>query len=250
MLDLAYYSLVNAIPKEWKAKIKQNILRGSDPKVKHSDITHLKINLEKLKNKNIYESLSYNKTTPTAENKWVEYYPFLDKLNWSDVYMIPYKASKDTKLHSLQYSILHRFAGCNYNLSNWKVVDRPGCPNCTDIDTIEHFYYYCSEAKIVWTAVKKISKAVLNMDYNFTFLESLLGIPFEKNVPCQILNLLILVGKQCIYLSRRKEHHVSEKYFYNMIHQALESEIYLAKVATKVNNDLIDICHQILSYCI
>ena len=36
------------------------------------DISHLKMNVSKLKNKNIYESLTSSHTIPTAENKWVE----------------------------------------------------------------------------------------------------------------------------------------------------------------------------------
>ena len=34
------------------------------------------------------------------ENKWVEYYPFIDKVNWSDIYMILHKTSKDRQLHN------------------------------------------------------------------------------------------------------------------------------------------------------
>ena len=45
------------------------------------DISHLKMNISKLKNKNIYESLTSSHTIPTAENKWVEYYPFLETLD-------------------------------------------------------------------------------------------------------------------------------------------------------------------------
>ena len=37
------------------------------------------MNISKLKNKNIYESLTFSHTIPTSENKWVEYYPFLEK---------------------------------------------------------------------------------------------------------------------------------------------------------------------------
>ena len=74
------------------------------------------MNIEKLKNNNIYKSLAYSTAIPIAENKWVEYYPFLDKLNWSKIYTLPSKTTKDLKLHSLEYSIIHRFASCHYNL--------------------------------------------------------------------------------------------------------------------------------------
>ena len=66
------------------------------------DISHLKMKISKLKNKNIYESLTYCHTIPTAENKWVEYDPFLENLDWSIVYSLPSKITKYLKLHSIQ----------------------------------------------------------------------------------------------------------------------------------------------------
>ena len=98
------------------------------------------MNVSKLKNKNVYESLTSSHIIPTAENKWVEYYPFLETLDWSVVYSLPSKITKNLKLHSLQYSIIHRYAGWNYNLSNWKVVECPLCPYCAEVDTIEQYF--------------------------------------------------------------------------------------------------------------
>ena len=73
VLDLAYNFLVSAIPNDWKTKIVQKLpteteLTGSD-----IDIGHLKMNISKLKNKNIYVSLTFSHTILTAEKKWVKY---------------------------------------------------------------------------------------------------------------------------------------------------------------------------------
>ena len=75
--DLHYNSLISAIPSNWKLKLKME--NGPDPTLDHYDVTHLKINLSKLTNKKIYESITFMKCIPTAENKWVEYYPFFRK---------------------------------------------------------------------------------------------------------------------------------------------------------------------------
>ena len=45
---------------------------------------------------------------PTSQNKWVEYYPFLDTINWKSFYLLPGKIIHATYLLSLQYKILHR----------------------------------------------------------------------------------------------------------------------------------------------
>ena len=74
------------------------------------DIGHLKMNISKLKNNNIYESLTFSHTIPTAENKWVEYYPFLENFDWSIVYSLPSKKSQITQ-SSIQYNTVKGMQG-------------------------------------------------------------------------------------------------------------------------------------------
>ena len=57
----------------------------------------------KLTNKQIYKTLSFSKAIPSAENKWVEYYPFLETINWSDIYSLCSLVTTNSKLRSLQY---------------------------------------------------------------------------------------------------------------------------------------------------
>ena len=94
--------------------------------------------------------------------------------------------------------MIHRHAGCNYNLSNRIVVGCSLCPYCTEVDTIEHYCYHCSEARIISKVLREINKNVLNLNYSLTVIEILLGILCAKNILCQILNLRFLVEKQCI----------------------------------------------------
>ena len=61
----------------WKTKIKSNTTLDFTPS--SWEIVRLKLNVEKLSNKDIYNSLTCNISIPQAQNKWVEYYPFMDK---------------------------------------------------------------------------------------------------------------------------------------------------------------------------
>ena len=54
-------------------------------------------------NKDIYNSLTCNMSTPPAQNKWVEYYFFMDKFNWTKIYLLPAKVTNELKLQSLQF---------------------------------------------------------------------------------------------------------------------------------------------------
>ena len=97
--------------------------------------------------------------------------------------------------------------------------------------------------------MREISKDILNLNYSLTVIEILLGILCAKNTPCHILNLLILVVKQYINSSRRKEQQVSLKYFYRMTQKVIETEIYLMNIQHKDNSEFLDVCKQILRVC-
>ena len=188
-LTLTFNALICAIPSNWKLKLKTENRLDKTPVC--YDIGHLKINLNNLTNKKVYENITYSKSIPTAENKWVEYYPFLEKTDWSIIYKTPFRTTPDIRLHSLQFSILHRFIGCSYNLSNWKIKDSPFCTSCSQLDTVEHFFYYCEEVQVVWSSLKEVNINILKLNCQLTVLKILLGIP-STSLLHKVLNLLIL----------------------------------------------------------
>ena len=105
------------------------------------DFQHLKLNVSCVTNRLLYRYLTCQKSTrPTAEDKWIEYYPFLETIDWSTIYTLQFMTLSDSRLQSFQYSILHRYFGCNYNLYLWKISENSLCENCNRIDTIEHYF--------------------------------------------------------------------------------------------------------------
>ena len=64
---------------------------------------------------------------PVSQNKWVEFYPFLEGVDWKNIYLLPSKTVIDTYLITLQFKILHRVYACNYKLFQWKIKDSPEC---------------------------------------------------------------------------------------------------------------------------
>ena len=67
---------------------------------------------------------------PVSQNKWVEFYPFLEGVDWKNIYLLPSKTVIDTYLVTLQFKILHRVYACNYKLFQWKIKDSPECFVC------------------------------------------------------------------------------------------------------------------------
>ena len=189
----------------------------------------MKININKLTNKKIYEHITFSDVTPSAENKWVEYYPFLDNINWSKIYSLCYTITTNSKLRSLQYSIVHRFFSCNYNLYLWKISETSLCWYCNQVDTLEHYFYYCDQSESIWKEVEKIVHIALGLKISFTVLEILLGIPCKKYTTHHVLNLLILFTKQFIYTQKKQTKAISPLLLFRSLKRKCEIEIYLLK---------------------
>ena len=99
-------------------------------------------NIAKVNSKQVYmHKIKLTNKTPASQNKWVEYYPFLEAINWKKIYLLPFQIARSTLLITFQFKIIHRIFNCHYNLFNWKILDSPECSVCTKIDNIEHFFF-------------------------------------------------------------------------------------------------------------
>ena len=148
----------------------------------------------------------------------------------------------------MQYSILHRFIGCNYNLNLWKIKDSPTCATCSQLDTLEHFVYYCDEVQAVWRTLREVNISTLKSDCQFTVLEVLFGIPTTSSLN-KVVNLLILVGKQCIYLTKKNEKHFSLKIFINSVRKQVENEMYLIALNKGKNGEyILELYTKVMNY--
>ena len=131
--------------------------------------------LSKIKSQHVYNYyISRIGLNPSSQNKWVEYYPFLKKANWSQIYSLPLKIVKDSYLISFQFKIIHRIFNCNYKLFVWKIKESPQCPICQYTDNLEYYFYYCESSKFFWVQVEAWLKEKLLVNFNFTVLEILL----------------------------------------------------------------------------
>ena len=174
--------------------------------------------------------------------------PLLEKTDWSTIYKIPFKTTPDIRLHSLQFSILHRYIGCNYNLSIWKIKDSPLCTSCSQVDTVEHFFYYCEEVQVIWSSLRDLNVNILKSDCQFAVLEVLFGIS-STTLLNKVLNLLILLGKQCIYLTKKCGKNITLKSFINLIKRQIQSEMYLISLSRMKNRDcLCELYTKVMNY--
>ena len=105
--------LISAIPVTWKCKFQihtESFQRLSEFNIQ---ITKKPKELFKLKSSEIYWELVNNKIkAPTALYTWIDLFPFLEKLEWSEIFSLAHKISKEPYLQSFQFKILHRTVNC------------------------------------------------------------------------------------------------------------------------------------------
>ena len=192
--SLAHNSVLSAIPMAWKTKIKGDV--AFNFALTEWDITH-----------HLWTGLIGPKFTCLHQRQ-----------------------QKILKLQSLQFSILHRFTTYNYILKLWNKIDSPMCQSCNVIDSIEHIFFHCDCIHRLWDIVKIMSKDVLNLIFNGTVLEILLGIPCQKSSFLQVLNLIISLMKQFIYISKNNYLLISENAFHKTLRSKQETHLYLLRL--------------------
>ena len=111
-----------------------------------------------------------------SQNKWVEFYPFLECVDWNNIYLLPPKTVIDSNLITLQFKILHRVYACNYKLLQWKIKGSAEWFVCQQIDNIEHYFFCCRGTKYFWNQVEKWLCNLFSMSDNLTVLEVLVGL--------------------------------------------------------------------------
>ena len=142
---------------------------------------------------------------PTSQNKWVEYYPFVDTINWKSFYVLPGKIIRATYLLSLQYKILHRVFNCRHKLFLWKIIESPNCLECGEIGNLEHFFHYCESSRRFWIYLENWLSNIFSKPVKFTILEILLGWIHVDKLHFYAINYTILYGKYLIKKNHRKK---------------------------------------------
>lgn len=120
---------------------------------------------------------------------------------------ITLKYTRETKIQSLQYRLVHRTIPCRNQLFQWRLTDNPNCLYCVGnhIDNNIHFFFACERVNNFW-------KTLLQWRNNFNTIqiafeggdiqECLLS-GFQSNESeIYVLNYVTLLAKFHIYKYR------------------------------------------------
>ena len=185
-------------------------------------------NFKKVSSKIVLQYLTEQQyATSKSQNKWVEYYPFLEKVDWKLIYILPTRILLDTYIITLQFKILHRVFNCNYKLYIWNKIDSPTCHYCRSIDNLEHYFFHCNESTFFWNHVEEWLKDSIGFKIKFTLLEILLGFYYIDKKYYYMLNYLIIYGKYYIFQCRSNRKNPSLRIFLLLVKDRLSLHKYI-----------------------
>jgi hypothetical protein len=209
--QMLYNSVVCSIPREWKLLIKNdtnatNYHIFADYNVTIQD-TEKK--LIEITSKQVYWHLVKKiEQRATSEEKWEKETGIkFDNDQWEQAYRFPYELTKNVKIISFHYKIMHRILACKRNLKTWKIKTNNICDVCeNDLDGIEHHLVACPALLKFWDMFFNWWKAIAQMSFPVDTYDLLFGIPNPNNdVTILHLNYLILHALYYIYVNKQKD---------------------------------------------
>jgi hypothetical protein len=208
---MQYNSIVSAIPKEWKLKLRTE--KYKEPEIDElEDHKLIDILLDTKKTmRKIYKRLVNSKKLipEKAIKKWCnellienqkeEILKAHEKNHWCTI---------NNRLRSFNCNFLNRNVPTNRKLTQMKLQNDEKCKWCGEIETILHQYWDCKEKQKLWIKLKEIYMEVLNQDLIINSKMCLLGmgIDFPQNKrEEQNLRQIILQIKHYIHIMKCKE---------------------------------------------
>ena len=176
---------------------------------------------------------------PNSQNKWIEFYPFLESATWENLYLLASKIVTDTYLITMQFKILHRVCSCNYKLFLWNIKTSPKCDACQKVDNLEHYFYYCSDVEHFWMQVENWLSNIIASKVKLTVLEVLLGfLNFDSNFYYSI-NYVIIIAKFYLNKAKKNGKQILFLYFLYTLRDKLilEEKVYVKQDRSKVFSD-------------
>ena len=88
--------------------------------------------------------------------KWEENDTIFNENDWYKIFELPFKTTKESKFHWLQFQILHRILPTNYYLHKLKLIEYPKCSFCKqDSETIGLLFVECLFVKELWSDIEE-----------------------------------------------------------------------------------------------
>ena len=194
---LYYISLIDAIPMPWR-----KVLKSSHTKLQYKikplsmvviDGTNYQIN--KLKSKHTYwHFVNKSAETPSCINNWKKYHVEFDEQTWMEIFILPIKTSRLTKLREFQFKIIHKTYASRFILSKFLDHVDENCVVCHVKNNLVHIFVSCSKVKVWWNTFIKWYKSLTNINFELHQNDIIFGI-LKPGLQNYCLNFCLLQAK-------------------------------------------------------
>lgn len=140
-----------------------------------------------------------------SKASWIKEFEDFEGINsdlyWNFWYYLPYALSREVRLQSFQFRVLHRTIPCNVYLQRIRVRDSGVCSFCDEVDDLVHFFYYCPITAKFWDSVAlwlEANSSKIDFPQEIEEPEFLFGIkgPGEE---LKRLNFILMYGPFYVY---------------------------------------------------
>lgn len=240
---LSLLKIRQCIPRNWKKELQNNKAISEDAEEIILKIDNKKLNIMSLKCRDFYWLLiNRMKHIPTCKIKWLEHFHKLEQVDydiWERIFKLAFSVTRETKIQSFQYRIIHRIIPCNKWLFNIKIRNSDQCNYCSETDDLKHFFIHCEKVKDFWRSVfswwNRISDVKFKGGGEITEC-ILFGFPGPEDI-ITVLNYIVLLAKFYIYKQRLfKENDVNQLDFLFMLKHRLMIEKTICTQECKETN--------------
>jgi hypothetical protein len=200
---LNYNSLKDAIPMEWREKLKtmtieRNAISADEPP--YVIINKHNVPIQLITNKTIYwELIKKIQIEPVTKNKWVQQFE-LHEENWENIFDVA-KIIRDTKIRTFQYKLLFKLTPCNLYLYKIGRSNSFKCFSCDKVDNIKHYFYECEDTKSFWSSFQSWWNNMTNSTITVTAKIAIIGI-LDKGPITDNLNACLQLARWYIYIEK------------------------------------------------
>ena len=223
---LNYHTLVQSIPKRWKAIMKNNNIQ-----INNTDNNLLKkISKSTSPNKYLY-NIQINRIVKNIvikpHTKWDQE---INNINWKYVHNIPFRSLINTKLRSFQYKYLMRIIPNNNFLYKININSSSLCDFCNMyVETNKHLFWECQLSRGLWTELEVyLNEKQIEIKLDYTIIS--LGY-MDQSSYSSLLNCILIYAKYFIFKNKYEKTSPSCSHFKNYLkcQENIERVIALAK---------------------
>jgi hypothetical protein len=200
---MQYNSLKDAIPKEWREKLKtEEVYKEmiADNDALYVELNKQNIQVNYISNKEIYWKIIKQIQIPhVTKDKW-ETELNIDSECWTYYFQNPILI-RDTKIRSFQYKLIFNLIPCNLYLYRIGKANSFKCNFCQEIDNISHYFYNCNSTKQFWSGVQNWWNTMEEDEITIDKLTALMGIR-SKRSKFDKLNVCLQMARWHIYIEK------------------------------------------------